>query len=169
LIEGSLLLISGQSGRIIRTVESPNQAESYYAPQRLVQPDGQDVILLGVGGFSSNGWGGVHAVPLQQLASGKQLTVSRFEEQRFKSINTTRSTIIPKGLVRFWSRRKAPPNTLATALLRQPKPDNTFWTQSTSSPKGIVRFWSSWKAPPYGEIHSPPPCCTTRTGRYFLD
>jgi len=39
----------------------------------------------------------------------------------------------------------------------------------TSSPKGIVRFWSRWKVPPCGEIHWPPPCCTTRTGQYLLD
>jgi len=37
----------------------------------------------------------------------------------------------------------------------------------TIDPKGIVRFGSRRKAPPYGEIHWPPPCCTTRAGRYL--
>ena len=36
------------------------------------------------------------------------------------------------------------------------------------SPKGIFRCWSPNKAPPYGEIHWPPPCCTTRTGQYLF-
>jgi len=44
-----------------------------------------------------------------------------------------------------------------------------FWGGGTCSPKGIVWFWSRWKAPPYGEIHRPPPCCTTRTRQYLLD
>jgi len=38
-----------------------------------------------------------------------------------------------------------------------------------SFPKGIVQFWLRRKAPPYGEIHWPPPCCTTRTRHYLLD
>jgi len=54
-------------------------------------------------------------------------------------------------------------------LVARSEPDNTFWDDITISPKAIVRFWSSNKAPFYGEIHWPPPCCTTRTGQYLLD
>jgi len=40
----------------------------------------------------------------------------------------------------------------------------------TIGPKSIAQYWlHEKKAPPNGEIHWPPPSCTTVTGQYFFD
>lgn len=67
-VKGHLLVISGKFGHMLRMVEMPGGSESYYSPQLLVHPDGETVILIGTGGTASHSWGGLHAVPLRQLA-----------------------------------------------------------------------------------------------------
>ncbi|XP_026286303.1 uncharacterized protein LOC113211963 isoform X1 [Frankliniella occidentalis] len=67
-VKGHLIVISGKVGRMLRMIEMPGSSESYYAPQLLVRPDGEKVILIGTGGTASHSWGGLHAVSLGQLA-----------------------------------------------------------------------------------------------------
>ncbi|KAK3928753.1 Protein FAM234B [Frankliniella fusca] len=68
IVKGHLIVISGKVGVMLRMVEMPGSSESYYAPQLLVRPDGEKIILIGTGGTASHSWGGLHAVSLGQLA-----------------------------------------------------------------------------------------------------
>lgn len=57
-------------------IEMPGGSESYYAPQLLERPDGERIILIGTGGTASHSWGGLHAVPLSELAGTDKVPVS---------------------------------------------------------------------------------------------
>lgn len=77
-IKGHLIIISGKVGRIMRMIEMPGGSESYYPPQLLVRPDGEKIILIGTGGTAAHSWGGLHAIPLSQLAATDKVPVSPF-------------------------------------------------------------------------------------------
>ncbi|KAI1309010.1 hypothetical protein HDE_00313 [Halotydeus destructor] len=50
-----LMVISSKTGDILSWSEVPDKAESYYSPQLLTRPDGQQVVLFGTGGETQPG------------------------------------------------------------------------------------------------------------------
>ncbi|CAL1534926.1 unnamed protein product, partial [Lymnaea stagnalis] len=54
-LSGRILLVSGQSGKVIRWTGVPDKRESYYSPQILTRMDGVQLLLFGTGGETHNG------------------------------------------------------------------------------------------------------------------
>lgn len=59
---GRISIISGRSGKIIRTIDSPFQEELYVPLQVITQDDGNDMILVVTGG--QNSAGGIYQISL---------------------------------------------------------------------------------------------------------
>ena len=70
---GQLLLVSGSTGMTLQSVATPRREETYYAPQILVQLDGENVVVFGTGGQASPG--GLYVVPMHHLIKGNMLQV----------------------------------------------------------------------------------------------
>lgn len=59
---GRISIISGRSGKIMRTIDSPFQEELYVPLQVITQSDGNNMILVVTGG--QNSAGGIYLIPL---------------------------------------------------------------------------------------------------------
>lgn len=64
-IAGHITIISGQSGKVIRTISTPNREEIYVPIQIHTQIDGTEMILVTTGGQNSPG--GVYLIRLQTI------------------------------------------------------------------------------------------------------
>jgi outer membrane protein assembly factor BamB len=62
---GRLILFSGQTGRLLQWMPTPDGRESYYPPQVSTGPDGRQIIIMGTG--SSKRGGALYAKPLLDL------------------------------------------------------------------------------------------------------
>lgn len=71
-IAGHIALISGQSGKIIRTIQTPNREELYVPIQIHTQLDGTELILVLTGGQNSPG--GVYLIRLQTIMDNSKET-----------------------------------------------------------------------------------------------
>lgn len=71
-ISGQIALISGQSGKIIRTIQTPNREELYVPIQIHTQVDGTEMILVCTGG--QNMPGGVYLIRLQTIMDNSKET-----------------------------------------------------------------------------------------------
>ncbi|XP_067007692.2 uncharacterized protein [Anabrus simplex] len=81
---GHLVLLSGHNGKMLQKLATPGGEETYYAPQILVQMDGELLVLFGTGGHASPG--GLYVVPLQQLTLGELLQVKTLYKDPFKGV-----------------------------------------------------------------------------------
>lgn len=64
---GHIVLISGQTGREIRSIPTPHEEEVYTPPQLITQYDGTEMILIASGG--QNTAGGIYLISLQTTMS----------------------------------------------------------------------------------------------------
>lgn len=71
-IAGHIALISGQSGKIIRTIQTPNREELYVPIQIHTQLDGTELILVLTGGQNSPG--GVYLWIIQTIMDNSKET-----------------------------------------------------------------------------------------------
>jgi hypothetical protein len=62
---GRLILFSGQTGRLLQWMPTPDGRESYYPPQVTTGPDGRQIIIMGTG--SSKRGGALYAKSLLDL------------------------------------------------------------------------------------------------------
>jgi hypothetical protein len=62
---GRLILFSGQTGRLLQWMPTPDGRESYYPPQVATGPDGRQIIIMGTG--SSRRGGALYAKALLDL------------------------------------------------------------------------------------------------------
>lgn len=84
-ITGQIIIISGQSGKIIRIVPTPNREELYVPIQIHTQTDGTEMLLVTTGG--QNAPGGVYLIPLNTIMDHSKvdefITVIRCELSGF--------------------------------------------------------------------------------------
>lgn len=84
-IAGHITIISGQSGKIIRTISTPNREEIYVPIQIHTQIDGTEMLLVITGG--QNSAGGVYLIPLNTIMDHSKenqfITVFRSESSGF--------------------------------------------------------------------------------------
>lgn len=84
-IAGHITIISGQSGKIIRTISTPNQEELYVPIQIHTQIDGTEMLLVITGGQNSPG--GVYLISLNtimdQSKENQFITIIRSESSGF--------------------------------------------------------------------------------------
>lgn len=82
---GYIVVISGQSGKIIRTISTPNQEEVYVPLQLYTQIDGTEMILVLTGGQTTTG--GVYLISLNTIMDSSKdnnfITVFRNENSGF--------------------------------------------------------------------------------------
>lgn len=64
-IAGHITIISGQTGKIIRTIPTPNHEELYVPIQVHTQIDGTEMLLVATGGQNSPG--GIYLIPLNTI------------------------------------------------------------------------------------------------------
>nr|CAD7262575.1 unnamed protein product [Timema shepardi] len=81
-LSGRILLVSGAEGRLLQTVATPMDQESYYCPQLLVRPDGEELVVFGTGGYNSPG--GLYVVPLLTLGNAAEVKV--LYQDQFKGV-----------------------------------------------------------------------------------
>lgn len=84
-IAGHITIISGQTGKIIRTISTPNREELYVPIQIHTQIDGTELLLVITGGQNSPG--GVYLIPLNTIMDHSKenqfITVIRSESSGF--------------------------------------------------------------------------------------
>ncbi|XP_055326879.1 uncharacterized protein LOC129580462 [Sitodiplosis mosellana] len=84
-IAGHMQIISGQTGKIIRTIQTPNREELYVPIQVHTQIDGTEMLLVITGGQNSPG--GVYLIPLNTIMDNSKenqfITVIRSESSGF--------------------------------------------------------------------------------------
>lgn len=82
---GYIVVISGQSGKIIRTISTPNQEEIYVPLQLYTQIDGREMILVLTGGQATAG--GVYLISLNTIMDSSKensfITIFRNENSGF--------------------------------------------------------------------------------------
>lgn len=82
---GYIAVISGQSGKVIRTISTPNQEEIYVPLQLYTQIDGTEMILVLTGGQTTAG--GVYLISLNTIMDSSKdnnfITVFRNENSGF--------------------------------------------------------------------------------------
>lgn len=84
-IDGHITIISGQTGKIIRTISTPNREELYVPIQVHTQIDGTEMLLVITGGQNSPG--GVYLIPLSTIMDVSKenqfITIIRSESSGF--------------------------------------------------------------------------------------
>lgn len=84
-ISGHIIIISGQTGKTIRTIATPNHEEMYVPIQIHTQIDGTEMILIATGGQNSPG--GLYLIALNTIMDhskeNKHITIIRSESSGF--------------------------------------------------------------------------------------
>lgn len=84
-ISGHIIIISGQTGKTIRTIATPNHEEMYVPIQIHTQIDGTEMLLIATGGQNSPG--GLYLISLNTIMDhskeNKHITITRSESSGF--------------------------------------------------------------------------------------
>lgn len=84
-ISGHIIIISGQTGKTIRTIATPNHEEMYVPIQIHTQIDGTEMLLVATGGQNSPG--GLYLISLNTIMDhskeNKHITIIRSESSGF--------------------------------------------------------------------------------------
>lgn len=84
-ISGHITIISGQTGKTIRTIATPNHEEMYVPIQILTQIDGTEMLLIATGGQNSPG--GIYLISLNTIMDhskeNKHITIIRSDSSGF--------------------------------------------------------------------------------------
>ncbi|GLG92305.1 Uncharacterized protein GBIM_00031 [Gryllus bimaculatus] len=88
---GHLLVVSGNTGRLLHQVSTPQGEESFYPPQILVRVDGQQVVVWGTGGIHSPG--GLYVIPLSSIARGHTSQEQALYWDKFKGVMSPPSLV----------------------------------------------------------------------------
>lgn len=84
-ISGHIIIISGQTGKIIRTIATPNHEEMYVPIQIHTQIDGTEMLLIATGGQNSPG--GIYLISLNTIMDhskeNQHITIIRSDSAGF--------------------------------------------------------------------------------------
>ncbi|ESP00009.1 hypothetical protein LOTGIDRAFT_113097 [Lottia gigantea] len=85
-LSGNIMLFSGKTGQVIKTIGVPDKKESYYSPQIYSQKDGTQIVLFGTGGETHGG--SLWRITLNHLIKGQIYKAKRIYTDNFKGVMT---------------------------------------------------------------------------------
>ncbi|XP_059161423.1 uncharacterized protein LOC131944658 isoform X2 [Physella acuta] len=90
-LSGRIMIVSGRTGEVVRSLGVPDNRESYYSPQLLTQVDGVQVMLFGTGGETHNG--SLWRVEVQSLKKGLMDKAIKMSSDTHKGFMTPPSLV----------------------------------------------------------------------------